>query len=103
TILERARELTRLRRGDQQRRHADLAHERWLAEREQAARTQGEEEAKKQAAAVAELGAKAAAYREEYLRGEAIDCIPLERTRWIRRFFARHKEALREHGFPGIP
>ena len=69
-MLEIAREVARLRRGDHHQLHAAIAQQRWEEEQEQAAEEEIEVEAKTEALA-AHIKVTALIWRDDYIRGLA--------------------------------
>ena len=102
-VLEIARELGRLRRGDHQRRRVVLQEAKWATECDE--KFEAECKEMKREAAFEEIKARefAKVLRQEYVEGKKAGTLTPEREAELREFFGTHREGLRTCGVADLP
>jgi hypothetical protein len=102
-LLEIARELGRLRRGEHQRQRVQLLAERHRREVEAEEESREAEIERKRRAHLAVVRAFGSGYRSEYLLGLANRTLKIERATIIEDFFALNADDLEEVGIEPLP
>jgi hypothetical protein len=102
-VLEIARELSRLRRGDHQQKRVNLLVERWEEENYEKEKAAMAEEDRKLERVKAQVRITAEDQRREYLAGMADQTLSPRRKASLEELFQKYAEGLSEVGAPTLP